>query len=119
MRWPTGPTPNPPAETRIVNRPSSSPCLRRIARLSLRTAKTGSIGMPETVVSGSATPSAFRWTLVSSRATKYCSACGQSHMACTSKSVTTTEFKTLIFPAPFSQEMIPDGRKWVQIATSG
>ena len=90
-----------------------------MARLSLGSAKTGSIGMPETVISDSGTPSAFRWTLVSSRATKYCSTWRHSHIACTSKSVTTTVFKTLTFPSPFSDEMIPDGRKWVQIATSG
>ena len=49
MMCSTGPTPNPPAETRIVNASSARPCFRRIARASFGSAKTGSIGMPETV----------------------------------------------------------------------
>ena len=68
----TGPTPNPPAETRIVNWFWSRPCLRSLY---------GDLSLPQrpgqrecrdvTLLSG--TPSATRWTFVSSRATKYCS----------------------------------------------
>ena len=45
----SGPTPKPPAEIRITTPSRRSPCFSRIARWSFGSAKTGSIGMPETV----------------------------------------------------------------------
>ena len=46
----TEPTPNPPQERSIVVRSGASPCFRRISFLSFCRAKTGSIGMPLTVI---------------------------------------------------------------------
>ena len=43
----------------------------------------------------------------------------QSHMPWTSKSVTTTVFITDTFSSALSDEMMLDGKKWVQMAKSG
>ena len=70
IRASTGPTPKPPAETRIVVRSGARPCFARMARASFGTANTGSIGIPDTVIVAGGTPRRSRWARVSSRATK-------------------------------------------------
>ena len=115
-----GPTPNPPAETRIVVRSGSRPCFSRISALSFGSAKTGSIGMPDDgdlSRPGRPAPPGGRGSRRSRRSSARSG--GRATCAWTSKSVTTIACRVASFSFDFSHEMISAGRKCVQIAISG